>query len=366
MPTCRIEGRLADAIMHVSPMKDRELKHLPARSTSQTPPVRRRGPVVQALGFLLCLLTASAAIAGPGQAKPAEPQRVEVGVWLSGIHSIDFVQGSFGAEFYIWWISPDADFRPFEVMQILNGRQWSVRSVSRRLLPDGRHHSSGIVSVTVNHDWQLGNFPFDRQNLRLIIETSQTASELRLVPNQEQSIVSDFIHVEGFDVLGLKLLEQIETYKTNFGIEGAAGDKFSRLVMTVNLQRESARLVVAMLIGFIVANIIALLTYALHVSALAIRASLAGSAIFAAIGNMYSINAVLNPAVGSLLVDRFAIGSFAAIVVALLNAIVVERLARRGQGGRAHKVNRTTFYVVLAASIVFYTIAFLLALHAHD
>jgi hypothetical protein len=311
------------------------------------------------VSLILATTTASAVVP---PAEKLQPSRVEVGIWLSGIHSVDFVNGSFGAEFYMWWISPDADFRPFETFQILNGRQWTVRSVNRRILPDGLFHTSGIVSVTGNHDWQLGNFPFDRQSLKLIIETSQTASELKLVPNEKKSMVSDFMHVEGFQVLGLKLDEKVEKYTTDFGIKGSSGDEFSRLVVTVNLKRESGRLVVAMLIGFIVANIIAFMTYAIHVSNLSIRASMAGSAIFAAVGNMYSINTVLNPAAGSLLVDRFAVGTFVVIVAALLNSIVVERLVTKGRSSPAHTVNRVTFYVVLSLSLLYYTVAFVQAL----
>ncbi len=292
----------------------------------------------------------------------ATPQTVEVGVWLNGIHSIDFVNGSFGAEFYMWWISSDEAFRPFELFQVLNGRQWTVRSQSQRKLPDGTFHSSGIVSVTVNHDWQLESFPFDSQSLRVIIETSQTASELKLAPNTSQSIISSLLHLEGYKVLGLRLEEKTETYKTNFGIKDASADQYSRLIMTIDIDRESGRLVVAVLIGFIVANIIALMTFAIHVSALSIRATMVGSAIFAAVGNMYSLNSVLNPAIGSLLVDRIAVGTFAAIVAVLLNSIVAERLDTKGRSRLAHALNRNAFYVMFAVLIIYYALTFAAAL----
>jgi hypothetical protein len=329
-------------------------------------PWRTRLSLHCVLVLSLLVMAWPVSIASAQTSKPNGPTQVEVGVWFSGIHNIDFVNGSFGAEFYMWWISPNPDFRPFDVFQVLNGRGWNVRAIDQRTLPDGMLHTSGIVSVTVNHDWQLSHFPFDRQSLRVIIETSHTASELKLVPNTSQSIISDFMQVEGFEVLGLKLEEKVEKYATDFGIKGASGDQFSRLVMTIELKRESGRLVVAMLIGFIVANIIVLMTYAIHVSALSIRASMVGSAIFGAIGNMYSLNAVLNPAVGSLLVDRFAVGTFAMIVIALLNSIVVERLATKGRSSLAHKFNRSAFYVAFGTAIVYYTLAFVLALQATD
>jgi hypothetical protein len=290
--------------------------------------------------------------------KPDVPDRVEVGVWFNGIHTIDFLDGSFGAEFYLWWVSPNPDFAPFQVFQVLNGRDWSVRAVSRRVLPDGSYYTSGMVSASVNHDWDLLYYPFDSQRLQIIIETPFTASELRLVPNQRDSVVSQFVDVEGFEVTGLSLEEHVEAYDTDFGLRESSGKQFSRLVIEIDLKRESGRIVVAILIGFIVANLIALFTYMIHVSMLGVRATMVASAIFAAVGNTYLLNSIVHPAVGSLLLDRIALGSFAAILIALLNGIIVDRLSIHKKAGLARKVNWTVFALVVIGSAVFYSLAF--------
>lgn len=297
--------------------------------------------------------------ASPG---PSMPATVDVGVFFMDVHNVDFISGSFGAEFYMWWISPDRDFKPFDALQIINGRDWNAKSVTQRTLPDGRFHTSAIVSAKIKHDWQLLYFPFDRQYLKIIIETPETAEELRLIPDKKRSTISDTMSVEGFEVVGLSVDEKVERYNTDFGLETASGSTYSRLIITVALNRESGRLIVAMLIGFIVANIIALLTFAIPVSNLGVRASMVGSAIFGAVGNMYSISNALSPAVGSLLVDRFAIGTFSAIVIALLNSIIVERFARKGRSRLAHQINRAVFYVALVTVIAFYAMTIFAAL----
>jgi hypothetical protein len=316
--------------------------------------------------LLIVFLLVSASSWKPASAATsdrANPLRVEVGVWFSGIHSINFPDGSYGVEFYLWWVSPDPNFHPFDVFQVLNGREWTTRAVSQRKLKDGTYHTSAIVSATMNHDWKLEYFPFDRQNLRIVIETSLPASELRLVPNVNESKISEFMHVEGFKVTGLSLAERVEKYTTSFGMRDESGKDFSRLIITLGLERESGRLVVAILIGFIVANIIALMTYAIHVSNLAIRASMVGSAIFGAVGNMYFVANELNPAVGSVLVDRFAVGTFTMIIIALLNSVIVERLVQRKKSSYAHRVNRAVFYVVILLGLAYYGSAFYGATH---
>lgn len=292
----------------------------------------------------------------------ADPTPVEVGVWLNGVHSIDFVDGSFGAEFYLWWISDSADFRPFEVFQVLNGRQWTVRAVSQRRLPDGRYHTSGYVSVIISHEWKLLRYPFDAQRLEIILETPFTSSEIRLQPDALQSKVSEFLRVKGYRVKGLHLSEHVEDYDTDFGFKESSGSQFSRLSIRLDLERQGGRLVLAILIGFIVANLFALLTYTIHVTMLSVRASMLASAIFSAVGNMNLLNGQLNPAVGSLLVDRFALGSFAMIIVALATSIVVDRLAMHQRPDLARKVNWVIFAFLVSAAAIYYALTLRAAL----
>jgi hypothetical protein len=310
------------------------------------------------LVLFLLSLTGSATEASAAPAGTESPQRVEVVVWFNGIHTIDFLDGSFGAEFYVWWISRDPDFRPFEVFQVLNGRQWTTRAVNRRVLADGSYYTSGFVSVTVSHHWDLLYYPFDRQRLQIMIETPFPASAVRLVPNQRDSVVSEFVDVGGFRITGFKLAERVEEYQTSFGLEDDTGKHFSRLVIEIGLQRESGRIVVAILIGFIVANLIALFTYLIHVSMLGIRATMVASAIFGAVGNMYFLNSQVSPAAGSLLVDRFALGTFSAILIALLNGIIVDRLVQWHKPALARRVNWTVFSLVVFGSAIFYSLAF--------
>ena len=319
----------------------------------------RGGARLAAAAWLLISASLSAAPPPPVLCPqdPAPVQRVEVGLWLNDIHTVDFLDGSYGAEFYLWWVADDEELRPFEVFQILNGRDWTVRSVNRRVLADGSFHTSGYVSAIVNHDWDLRYFPFDRQRLRLVIETPFTASELRLVPNAEASLVSDFADVEGFRITDFGLTEHVERYETDFGFRDGAGYSFSRLVVELELDRESRRIVVMMFVGFLVANLMALLTYAVHVSMLSIRSSMSVGAIFGAVGNMYFLHREVNPAAGSLLVDRIAVVTFGGIVVALLTGIIVDRLYRWGKIGIARIVNWTIFTLVLLGSIAYLSAA---------
>lgn len=131
------------------------------------------------------------------------------------------------------------------------------------------------------------------------------------------------------------------------------------------LERESGRIVFAMLVGFIVANIIALLTFTINTKELGIRTSMVGSAVFAAIGNMYLLNNHLDPAVGSMIVDRFAVGTFSVILGALICGIFSHAMEQRDRHLLAVRVNRIVFTILFISAALFYTITFIDAVRAN-
>jgi hypothetical protein len=308
---------------------------------------------------LLWLLGATKAAEAQSQNEPqtgavvtGAPARVEVGIWITDIHSIDLLDGSFGAEFYFWWISRDLDLeQPLERLQLLNGRDWSVRAYSRRDLGDGREHHSAYFSATFNHAWDLKRYPFDRPRLQLVFETPLTDAELVFEPDLGASSVSEHASVPGFAFSGFNIRAVTERYGSDFGLPEAAASRYSRLIVEVDLARSGGRALTLNLVGLLVANLIALLTYAVHVSHLNIRASMSAAAIFGAVGNMYSLQRLVDPALGALLIDRIALVTFASIIAALVTGIAVDWLHRAHREAQARRLNWISFSLVLASSL---------------
>lgn len=338
----------------------------PHASPAGSPARARRGPrhrrpaALAQLGVvLLWLLGATKAAEAQSQNEPqtgavvtGAPARVEVGIWITDIHSIDLLDGSFGAEFYFWWISRDLDLeQPLERLQLLNGRDWSVRAYSRRDLGDGREHHSAYFSATFNHAWDLKRYPFDRPRLQLVFETPLTDAELVFEPDLGASSVSEHASVPGFAFSGFNIRAVTERYGSDFGLPEAAASRYSRLIVEVDLARSGGRALTLNLVGLLVANLIALLTYAVHVSHLNIRASMSAAAIFGAVGNMYSLQRLVDPALGALLIDRIALVTFASIIAALVTGIAVDWLHRAHREAQARRLNWISFSLVLASSL---------------
>jgi len=279
--------------------------------------------------------------------------QAKFGVYVTGIHELDVLNNSFAIDLYVWWVSRDLVINPTSDFQIVNGRHWQVRSVNTRTLPDGSHYTAAFVSAVVNYSYRLRRYPFDRHSLRVVFETPYTASELRLAPDVVDSTISELVEVPGFKVGELRLLEYVKGYDTRFGLGQTHADQFSRVVLDIEIRRESQYLVTQLFAGLLVANLISLLIYFVNVSALGVRATLATTAILAAIGNIYTLGGQFTPASRSLLVDRISVATFTMIVFALLTSIVAEWLYERDRGQAAVRVNWTMFLAMAIAFLSF-------------
>ncbi|MGW8310892.1 MAG: hypothetical protein ACWGNB_07485 [Thiogranum sp.] len=79
-----------------------------------------------------------------------------------------------------------------------------------------------------------------------------SSSDNRLHGRPEETLAAhvdgfggQFVDVPGFEVTGLSLKEHVENYETDFGLQDDNGRQFSRLIIEIDLKRESGRIVVA-------------------------------------------------------------------------------------------------------------------------
>lgn len=162
---------------------------------------------------------------------------------------------------------------------------------------------------------------------------------MRLVPDVVDSKVSELVNVPGYRVGTLRLFEYVKGYETRFGLDTETAKRFSRVVLELEIERDSPYLVTILFTDLLVANLASLLIYFVNVSSLGVRSALATTAILAAVGNMYTLGSYVTPASQSLLVARLAIATFIMNVVALLTSIVAEWLYERDRGQVAIRLN---------------------------
>lgn len=241
---------------------------------------------------------------GPKAVAPGlTPAKVSapVGMLVTQLYNFRPAESSFDAEFWLWSEQLADGTDVLDTSSFANAYD-TKRSPRRATIVQSEGGERTIilqkVRGTFHHDWRLIHFPFDHQNLQIILEEDQRdASALRLVPDLVNSSFDASIAGD-WRLVRYSLNSDERHYDSSFGEHQdrvAAQSQFSRLVMTMDLARTSIGPLWRLCAAPLAAVLIVLLTYFIHLSvpgALPGRGGLIGASLFAEI---ISLRAVSGP-----------------------------------------------------------------------
>ncbi|MGH7122521.1 MAG: hypothetical protein ACREFP_26620 [Acetobacteraceae bacterium] len=302
-------------------------------------------PVLTCLAILLLTLFAAPAVAetsAPIIPLPSGsgPIHVEVGLFVTDIYGFDLPNGTYGLQFWPWFLTTDPDYKPLKTVVIVNGDDVHVRYPSivvSRNAPwaNGKAKvfwDSALYTATLRQQWNVAHFPFDRQTLEVEIEDSTNDdSEVVFEPYPYGSGVDPSVTVPGWKIVSFTLSGGKHLYPTSFGNPVPTGSSiYSRTTAQIVVQRRGLRLFINLFNGFFVAFLLATLTYWMNVEDLTeARVGLCAGAIFAAVGSKYAVDISVPPSNQFTLADAIEVSSYATIVFALAAIVLLRELAKR-------------------------------------
>jgi len=176
---------------------------------------------------------------------PQTPQEVVVGAYINDIQQLDFKTNNYVIDLYVWfrWKSPDID--PSKSMEFMNryasdDNRRDELTDAPEAMPDGSLYSIIRYQGLFSTKFPLEAYPFDTQNLRVIMEdTLAGAGDQVYVADGEHPVIIDpVITLPGFKVGKPTMRITTNTYPTNFGdVSVPQSEPYSRIVVSVPVTR---------------------------------------------------------------------------------------------------------------------------------
>jgi hypothetical protein len=293
--------------------------------------------------LLATLLTLAAAPASP---QPA-PGQVKIGFLLTSISRINPADGSFDFSAFAWIIDPGKTLDPATQIHVL-ARRARIEAVQQSPLADGSTFTGVRIEATVDQAFDLRDFPFDRQTLRVNIETEVPAESLRFVADEQDSRLADYLVAQGWNVAGLRFEERVIHYDTKFGVWSAPD--FSRLTLLVDIERQRSALVIEKFIGYTMALLVTALIFLVPTDQIGVRIGMATTAVFAAVGNRYGLDTLIGAETVFGLVEQLSLIVFIAIFAAIAATLLTYELAQKSTLALSNRVNLAAGGIVVALS----------------
>jgi len=156
-----------------------------------------------------------------------------------------------------------------------------------------------LVEAPFDHNWNLRNYPFDKQQLKFKFITTVDTSIIRLRPSKKFPSTFNNSMDNLKDGFNIKSIEYNYSYNTDQSdlilvspnnVRGIVTESFE---IILNLDRKGSWLFLKLFMGGILSFLISCLVFLIPVTEFESKITLAVGAIFGAIGNRYFVDSVL-------------------------------------------------------------------------
>ena len=166
---------------------------------------------------------------------------------------------------------------------------------------DSLYNQYSYVSEVENnfiHVWDLRNYPFDKQKLKIEFISSRDTSEVILKPSENfppsyNKSISDL--KDGYNIVGIS--SEVSYYESPFDqiSEGGVNRKkiFSKLTFNIEIDRAGSWLFIKLFIGTFLSFFISWIVFLIPLKEFESRIGLSVGAIFGAIGNRYFVDSTM-------------------------------------------------------------------------
>ena len=311
---------------------------------------RRLAALALALGALLALVLAGAPPAA------AVPEQARMGIYLSAVHDLDFSSGKFSADFWLWSTVTSDRFSPVETAYIVNEADKAPEPTQTIHSADQRWDQRR-VRAELWADWNVARFPFDRQVLTIAIAESLAPSDaLAYVADKANSGFDPAMTIQGWHIVGWDIAAEEHQEATNFGNPAKeTGDRTSRLVFRLTIERDGVPLFADLTLGAFVSFIIMALSFRLQPMVPPIfgaRMVIIVASLFTVIANMRLNSTSFAFPFGAALPVRIHLVTLAAGCLAALGGVAARYHAESGDEATALRFDRGTLPLFVAAYVI--------------
>lgn len=277
-----------------------------------------------------------------------------VGMYITSIYDLDLAGQSFTTDFWLWYNYRDTSISFLESIELFNSKEheFTLGSVEE---VEGWQWAATKCKAVVKKEWDIRNFPFDRQRLDIVIEDSELdIEEMIFIADDANTKLDSSIHLDGWAIDSVSINAGSHVYETTYGDPSISGTStYPNVVTSVFITREGGGLFVKMFTGVYVAFLIAMLVFFIDPCEVDPRFGLSVGGLFAAVGNKYIVDSILPETTTFTMVDKIHDLTFAFLFLSIIISVVSLTLWKGGKEDASRRLDRTAFAILMGLYIAF-------------
>jgi hypothetical protein len=280
----------------------------------------------------------------------------KVGMYINSMYDFKLEDKSFVSDFWVWLIYRNDSLQFDNAIDVPNNKSVEFSHMAHEK-KSGLNWLTQKCKAQVMYDWDVSRFPFDKQVLRIEIESSEyDASRMVFVADTINSHIDSSFNSKEWHIESFAVKDDVHTYKTTYGDPELSGQSsYPRVTAVISIVRNNSwRMLAKMLTGAYVAFLISCLVFFVSSENQDSRFGLCVGGLFAAIGNKYIVESIVPSTTTNTLMDNVHNLTFTFILLIVGFIIISLRLFESGNE-RKHKMSlrldKWAFFCILAVYI---------------
>ena len=291
-----------------------------------------------------------------GQKAKAQADTAKVGLFIYSLYDFNLTDKSFSTVVYIW-VNHTIDSLTFENSLEITNAKSTEYSMYFNEVENGIKWVSVKCRAEIISEWDISNFPFDKQVLVIQIEEGdKDTSDLIYIADEDNSKIHEDLKLKDWDIVDFKMKHGVSVYKTSYGDPGLSSESGYAMVKgEITLRRIHVWTIFFKLFtGVFVGFLIALFVFFIKPINVDPRFGLCVGGLFAAVGNKYVVESTVSSVSSNTLIDTLHNLTFISILIVIFVSIVSLYIFEKGGDKnlqRAKKLDMYSFVIILVSYI---------------
>src|SRR3990167_2701373 len=271
--------------------------------------------------------------------------QIKVGVYILNLGKFDVSTGAFTVDFYLSLkcesVCPKQDF------EFMNGRASSVDKII-----DAPSEKFYRIQANLNSPVNLKKFPFDQQNIQIIIEDKKkTIEELEYVLDFEATGIDDSVTFTGWELEDWKAEARIHSYEVY-------DEDYSQYVFTIPISRIKINAIFKTFLPIIFIIFVMLSSFVLDPDKITTRLAMVGSALVASVMFHISLGNQIPPVSYLTFIDKFMVLTYFILLMSFVFNVFLLELHERHKDKLVQKLHRLTEFTMFILVPTLYILLF--------
>ena len=280
----------------------------------------------------------------------AQKDTCKVGIYINSIYDFKIDDKSYMADFWMWMNYTNDSLQFENAVEITNSKSSDFSHFTKEKV-GAWNWAAQKCRAQLIHQWDVSNFPFDKQHLRIEIEDAQNdTAKLVYLADKVNSKIDNKLNSGEWCIDSFTFNGGFKTYNTTYGNPGLSGNStYPGVTAEITIRRNGSWVkLVKMLTGAYVAFLISCIVFFISSENQDSRFGLCVGGVFAAIGNKYIVESIVPSTTSNTLMDNVHTLTFIFILLIIITITFTLRLFESGDEKKqqlSHKIDRRAFYM---------------------